>query len=119
MTEKVVKNNFCVFCIRVYNSSFCKIMQQNKKKQDCLLQGQAQFFHPKVKVKKTISLTSFVFWGLVGPKVLLNFKSFQDLITNVVFYPNSYPPHSCCKGWGWLKNENHGLKCILSHLKPY
>ena len=82
-------------------------------------EGHFSFFHPKVKVKKTISLTSFVFWGLVGLKVLLNFKSFQDLITNVVFYPNSSPPHSCCKGWGWLKNENHGLKCILSHLKPY
>ena len=56
-------------------------------------EGHFSFFHPKVKVKKTISLTSFVFWGLVGLKVLLNFKSFQDLITNVVFYPNSSPPH--------------------------
>ena len=22
-------------------------------------------------------------------------------------------------GGGWLKNGNHGLKCILSHLKPF
>ena len=40
-------------------------------------EGRFSFFHPKVKVQKTISLTSFVFWGLVGLKVLINFKSFQ------------------------------------------
>ena len=34
-------------------------------------EGRFSFFHPKVKVKKTISLTSFVFWGLVGLKSLL------------------------------------------------
>ena len=34
-------------------------------------EGRFSFFHPKVKVKKTISLTSFVFWGLVGLKVLI------------------------------------------------
>ena len=63
-------------------------------------EGRFSFFHPKVKVKKTISLTSFVFWGLVGLKVLLNFKSFQDLITNVVFYPNSSPPTHAARGGG-------------------
>ena len=47
-------------------------------------EGCFSFFHPKVKVKKTISLTSFVFWGLVGLKVLINFKSVQGLLTNVV-----------------------------------
>ena len=55
-------------------------------------EGRFSFFHPKVKVKKTISLTSFVFWGLVGLKVLINFKSFQGLLTNVVFYPHPPPP---------------------------
>ena len=62
-------------------------------------EGHFSFFHPKVKVKKTISLTSFVFWGLVGLKVLINCKSFQGLLTNVVFYPHP-SPHSCCQGGG-------------------
>ena len=52
-------------------------------------EGRFSFFHPKVKVKKTISLTSFIFLGLVGLKVLIDFKSFQGLLTNVVFYPDS------------------------------
>ena len=34
-------------------------------------EGRFSFFHPKVKVKKTISLTSFIFWGLVGLMVLI------------------------------------------------
>ena len=58
-------------------------------------EGRFSFFHPKVKVKKTISLTSFVFWGLVGLKELINFTSFQGFLTNVVFHPHPFPtPHS-------------------------
>ena len=88
------------------NLNFLTLTSFQIREQDCLLQGQAQleghfsFFHPKVKVKKTIFLTSFVFWGLVGLKVLTNFKSFQDLITNVVFYPNSSPPTHAARGGG-------------------
>ena len=54
-------------------------------------EGCFSFLHPKVKVNKTIFLTSFVFWGLVGLKVLKNFKSFQGLLTNV-FFTHTLPP---------------------------
>ena len=92
----------------------------NERKQDFLLQGQDQmdqrvvfcFSTLRLRSNKTISLTSFVFWGLVGLKVLTNFKSFQGLLTNVVFYPDPPPPLMLPGGGGWLKNGNHGLNCI-------
>ena len=63
-------------------------------------EGHFSFFHPKVKVKKTISLTSSIFWGLVGLKVLINFKSFQGLLTTVVFYTHPSPPLILPEGGG-------------------
>ena len=91
-------------------------------------EGRFSFFHPKVKVQKTISLTSFVFWGLVGLKVLINFKSFQGLLTNVVFYPlPPFPPHSSLTKVIFFPSPppspthpaRGSLKCILRHLKPF
>ena len=85
-------------------------------------EGCFSFFHPKVKVKKTVSLTSIVLWGLVGQKVLINSKSFQGLLTNVVFYPHPRPTHAArggrlAKKWKpWSKMHFKSFEAFLANV---
>ena len=93
-------------------------------KQDCLLPGQAQlyqgvsflFFHPKVKVKETKSLTFFGIWGVVWSEGVK--KCIQGLLAKVVFYLYpALPTPIILPGRGLAKkNQNHSLKM---HFHPF